>query len=70
LRFKPVLKFLHAFGDERFGNAKMARGGDKTPALDDANKHANPGQLVHDNCARFENDQFLYWPIIIFFSLI
>ena len=48
----------------------MARRGDKTAALDDANEHANPGQFVHGNCTRFENDQFLYWPIIKIFGLI
>ena len=47
LRLEPVLKLLHPFGDHGFGHAKPARGGDEAAALDDADEHANSGQLVH-----------------------
>ena len=48
LGFEPVLQLLHAFGDDRFGDAESAGGGHEAAALDHANEHANPGQLVHD----------------------
>jgi len=70
LRLKPVLKFLHALGDDGFRNAKPARGGDEAAAFDDANEHADPGEFVHGDCSRCRNDPFLYWPIINFFGLI